>query len=294
MKNTRAQKTIVGLGELLWDVFPAGKVLGGAPANFVYHAGSLGCSAMAVSAIGNDAMGREVLTHLSGKGLRTCLQVTSFPTGTVQVTLDTTGVPTYVVTEQVAWDYITFTPELEQLAAATDAVCFGSLAQRNAVSRRTFTRFFEAMSPGSLKIFDINLRQHFYSQDVITASLCVADVLKMNDQELLELRRLYALGQDETEVCRQLLAKYQLKAVILTKGTRGSLVVTAAEHSFLSTPVVHVVDTVGAGDAFTAAFVTVFLEGASVREAHQQAVALSAYVCTQKGAMPPLQGFFCA
>lgn len=285
--NTSQESFIVGLGEILWDVFPTGKMLGGAPANFAYHVSCLGSKGLVVSAIGDDQLAQETMKKLKAKGLSVCLQqLANYPTGTVQVSVDDKGIPYYIINDHVAWDYMEFTPQVEQVASCAAAVCFGSLAQRHPVSRQTFYRFFEAMPQKSLKVFDINLRQNFYSHEVIESSLNVANVLKMNNEELIVLKSLFALRGDNPTVCRQIRAMFNLAVVILTMGAEGSIVETETDSSFLPTPVVRVVDTVGAGDAFTAAFVVSFLQGDSIVQAHKKAVALSAFVCTQKGAMP--------
>lgn len=280
---------IVGIGEILWDVFPQGKVLGGAPANFACHVSQFGLNGYAVSAIGKDSLGIEILQVLSDKQLKTHIEEVGYPTGTVQVTLSGNGIPQYEICEQVAWDNIPFTSELEVLAKHTKTVCFGSLAQRGAVSRATINQFLDAVPAGAMKIFDINLRQHFYSKELIEASLMKCNVLKINDDEVVQVATLFGWSdQSEVETALRLMRDYQLNIVVLTKGTDGSYVFTADETSYLPTPIVEVADTVGAGDSFTAAFVASLLKGKSIVEAHQKAVDVSAYVCTQHGAMPVL------
>ncbi len=282
---------IVGMGEALWDMLPEGKKIGGAPANFAYHMSQLGFDSCVVSAIGNDASGDEIVEVFRAKSLNHLLERVAFPTGTVLVTLDAEGVPCYEIKEGVAWDNIPFTEELQELALATRAVCFGSLAQRNAVSRETINRFLDAMpdGEGQYKIFDINLRQHFYSKEVIEESLNKCNILKINDEELVIVSALFGYpAADFQETCRMLIAKYNLRMLILTCGTNGSYVFTSTEVSFLDTPKVIVADTVGAGDSFTAAFCASILKGKSISEAHKLAVDVSAYICTQSGAMPQL------
>ncbi|MFT4071683.1 MAG: carbohydrate kinase [Dysgonamonadaceae bacterium] len=282
-------KVIVGLGEILWDVFPERKVLGGAPANFAYHVSQFGFNGYALSAIGNDLLGKEILSTLESKQLNYLVEMTDFPTGTVQVTLSGDGIPQYEICENVAWDNIPFTNRTENLAKNTAAVCFGSLAQRNEVSRNTILRFLETVPEDCLKIFDINLRQHFYTKEVIEGSLKIANVLKINDEEVCVVSELFGLGElNEQEICIHLLKEYNLSVVILTKGVGGSIVFTPKETSYLPTPKVHVADTVGAGDSFTAAFVAAYLHGDRISDAHQLAVEVSAYVCQQHGAMPVL------
>ena len=279
---------IVGLGEILWDVFPERKILGGAPANFAYHISQFGFNGYAVSAIGKDLLGKEILDSLKQKGLNHLIESTDFPTGEVKVSVDNWGVPQYKICEGVAWDNIPFTPALASLAKETQVVCFGSLAQRNEVSRATIHAFLDAMPKDSLKIFDINLRLHYYTKEVIEFSLEKADILKINDEEVVKIAQLFGWEGTEKEICKQLLSKYQLDILILTKGTEGSWVLTPKEESFLPTPKITIADTVGAGDSFTAAFIASHLHGRCLVASHQLAVEVSAYVCQQHGAMPRL------
>ena len=282
---------VVGMGEALWDVLPEGKKLGGAPANFAYHVSQFGLNSRVVSAVGDDPLGREILDNFRLKGLDGLVETVPHPTGTVQVTLDEEGVPRYDIREGVAWDNIPYTPALHDLALRTRAVCFGSLAQRSSVSRDTIGRFLDTMpnGEGQLKIFDINLRQNFYSKEVICRSLDRCNVLKINDEELIVLSRMFGYpGIDLQDKCWILLGKYDLKMLILTCGVNGSYVFTPGRVSYRDTPRVPVADTVGAGDSFTAAFVSCLLRGLPVEEAHHRAVRTSAYVCTQPGAMPVL------
>lgn len=279
------------MGEALFDCLPEGRKLGGAPANFAYHAGQFGLHSVAVSAIGDDALGHDIVAQLKEKNLPAVLEVVPFETGTVQVTLNAAGIPEYEIKEGVAWDNIPYTDALRRLAGETCAVCFGSLAQRNPVSRQTIKSFLDDMPDDDrvLKIFDINLRQHFYSREVLEESLCKCNILKINDEELQVLANMYSWnGISMKDQCWILLARYALKMLILTCGTDGSYVFTPGAVSFQPTPRVEVADTVGAGDSFTGAFVASIIKGRSVEEAHQRAVNVSAYVCTQNGAMPVL------
>ena len=280
-----SKKVIVGIGEILWDLLPSGKALGGAPANFAYHATRLGEEGWAVSAIGNDALGREIMDIVTGKRLKNVISVTDKPTGTVQVELDARGVPTYTIMEDVAWDNIPFTPEMEALARRADAVCFGSLVQRMA-SRDSVLRFLRATRPEALKVFDINLRQHYYSREVLEESLNLADILKINDEEIRIVADMFGLGSDDIAACRTLIDRYSLRLVILTKGAEGSEVITADETIPQPAGEAVIVDTVGAGDSFTAAFVVAYLRGDSLADAQRLASDTAAYVCSRKGAMP--------
>lgn len=287
MKN----EIIVGMGEALWDVLPDGKKLGGAPANFAYQVYQLGFNSCVVSAVGDDKLGCEILESMQQKKLPHLLERVPYPTGTVQVMLDDEGVPCYEIKENVAWDNIPYNDTLEQLAKSTRAFCFGSLAQRSVVSRETINRFLDTMPDGGgqYKIFDINLRQGFYTKEILCNSMRKCNVLKINDEELVAVSRMFGYpGIDLQDKCWILIAKYNLRMLILTCGINGSYVFTPGEVSFVETPKVKVADTVGAGDSFTAAFCASVLKGKSVLEAHRLAVEVSAYVCTQNGAMPIL------
>ena len=279
------KKTIVGIGEILWDMLPSGKALGGAPANFAYHAGRLGEEGWAVSAVGDDALGREILDLVASKGLHSMIAVTDKPTGPVQVELDDRGVPAYNIKEDVAWDNIPFTPEMEDLAKRADAVCFGSLVQRMN-SRPSVMRFIRAMRPDALKVFDINLRQHYYSCEVLEESLMLADILKINDEEIRIVAGMLGLSDDAVTACRELIGNFGLRLVILTKGPEGSEVITADKVIPQGVDDVEIVDTVGAGDSFTAAFTVAYLRGDTLAEAQRLASATASYVCSRKGAMP--------
>ena len=282
---------IVGMGEALWDVLPDGKKIGGAPANCAYHVSQFGLESRVVSAVGDDKLGNEILQNFDEKKLHYLIEKVPYPTGTVQVELDEAGVPRYEIKENVAWDNIPFTPALEDLAKHTRAVCFGSLAQRSIVSRDTINSFLKAMpdGEGQYKIFDVNLRQNFYTKEILCNAMQQCNVLKINDEELVTISRMFGYpGIDLQDKCWILLAKYNLKMLILTCGVNGSYVFVPGEISFVETPKVEVADTVGAGDSFTAAFIASLLKGKSIPNAHRTAVRVSAYVCTQNGAMPKL------
>lgn len=282
---------VVGMGEALWDVLPEGKKIGGAPANFAYHVSQFGLPSCVVSAIGDDALGKEIIENFTSKGLDQLIAEVPYPTGTVQVEIDQTGIPLYDIKENVAWDNIPYTEHLDALAKRTKAVCFGSLAQRNVVSRETINHFLDTMpkDDDSLIVFDVNLRQGFYNKEILCKSMQNCNILKINDEELITVSRMFGYpGIDLQDKCWILLGKYNLKMLILTCGINGSYVFTPGNVSFQPTPKVEVADTVGAGDSFTAAFIASILKGKSVTEAHSIAVKTSAFVCTQKGAMPIL------
>lgn len=282
---------IVGLGEALWDELPEGRKIGGAPANFAYHISQFGYDSRIVSAIGDDELGTELLEQFDNNGLNYLIEKVPYPTGRVTVELDVDGVPLYNIRRDVAWDNIPFTHELEALANQTQVAFFGSLAQRNEVSRLTINNFLDAMpnQKGFYKIFDINLRQNYYTKEILHNSMTRCNILKINDEELVALSRMFGYpGADLKDKCWILLSKYNLEILILTCGINGSYIFTPGRVSFLATPKVEVADTVGAGDSFTAAFITSLLNDGDLRAAHIRAVEISAYVCTQSGAMPKI------
>ena len=259
------KKYCVGLGEILFDVLPTGSQLGGAPANFAYHAGQHGLHSVAVSAVGSDLLGDEALRLLDDKHLKYVMPRVDFPTGTVQVELDAEGVPTYDIKEGVAWDNIPFTDDIKEVAANAGAVCWGSLAQRNEVSRKSIYQFLDHTPEDCLKVFDINLRQNFYTKEVICESLKRCDVLKINDEELITIGRLFGYpGLDIENKCWLILGKYNLDMLVLTCGVNGSYVFAPGFKSFQETPKVEVADTVGAGDSFTGTFCASILKGKSI------------------------------
>ena len=270
------KKTIVGIGEILWDIFPDRKALGGAPANFAYHCMQLGHEAYAVSAIGKDPLGEEVKRELANKGLQHILQEVSFPTGKVLVTLAETGSGSYDIQENVAWDHISFTQELEQLS------------QRSEETASTIHRFLAAMPAESIKVFDINLRLNYYSEALIRSSLEHATMLKLNDEEVSTVALLLKLDGSIEAVCHQVLELFALDSVILTRGAYGCNIYTAGGSNYHPSKEVSVIDTVGAGDPFTAAYVSALLAGRSRPDAIRFSTQVAAFVCTQRGAMPAL------
>ena len=277
---------VVGLGEVLWDMFPKGKRLGGAPANFAYHAAQFGHEGLVVSAIGLDKLGSAIIAELDKHALPYHLDRVTYPTGTVDVDLSNPNAPVYTINTKVAWSHIPFTDDLRTIAANTKAVCFGSLAKWGRESRASIRLFLDNCPADCLKICDINLRQKYYTKATIRESIRRADILKLNEDELDVITRLFGFKMAGEEVlCRRLMRAYGLKMVILTKGINGSVVLWKDGHSFQGTPKVKVVSAVGAGDSFTGSFIGAYLNGASIPQAHALAVQVSAYVCTQKGAM---------
>jgi len=287
MNNPIKKYTVIGMGEVLWDLLPDGKILGGAPVNFAYHAMQLGAVGVAVSSVGMDELGREIMDSVNSKGVENCIAVNKLPTGTVGVTLKD-GKPDYTIYENVAWDFIELTPGAIQMLQQADAVCFGTLAQRSTVSREAIQKALKHVPGNCLKVYDINLRQKYYSKELISESLSIANVFKINDDEVELFKQLFELEGSETEVCRKIKETYSLKYVALTKGEKGSYLFHEDEISFMPTPVVNVEDTIGAGDSFTSAMVMGILNKQPLKKIHQKAVEISAFVCTQKGATPIL------
>ena len=280
---------VVGIGEMLWDVFPEGKKLGGAPLNFSHHCGQLGASAHPVSAVGADADGAEIRQILASKNLPDAQVQTDpvHPTGRVNVTLQN-GKPTYEILAEVAWDYIRFDQNLRDLASRADAVCFGSLAQRSPVSRATIQAFLEAMRPEALRIFDVNLRQNFYSKEILETSLRHANIFKLSDEELPTLARFFDLTGQVLNQLQALRGMFDLRLVAYTRGGEGSLLVTANETSDHPGIPTEVVDTVGAGDSFTATLCMGLLQNLPLAEINRRACQVASFVCSQSGATPQL------
>lgn len=276
---------VVGIGELLWDMLPTGKKVGGAPINFVYHASRLGAEGYAVSAIGDDMLGKEIIEELDKYHIQHLIEKVPYPTGTVKVEL-TDGVPSYKISERVAWDHIIATSNAVDLAEQADAICFGTLAQRSAQSRETIQAISSFAPEDAYRLFDINLRQHYYSKELIEESFYLANVLKANDEEFVVLKELFGLTGSEEEIARWFIAKYNLRMLVLTAGASHSTIYTREETSTLPTLEVQIADTVGAGDAFSAALILSLLKGKSLGEAHQAAVKCAAFVCSKEGAWP--------
>jgi fructokinase len=281
--------TVVGLGELLWDLLPGGKQLGGAPANFAYMTSLLGDEGLVASRLGSDALGRSAARRLQRLGLKsTYLQVdASHPTGTVKVEVDAAGQPTFEFAESVAWDFFQWTNEWHDLAEQADAVCFGSLAQRSPRSHATVRAFLGAMSRGAVRVFDVNLRQAFYSAETLDESLRLTDIVKLNQEELTAVVTLLGRPfEDEETSARWLRAAYKLKLVCVTRGAMGGLLVGEKETSKHPGCKVRVVDTVGSGDAFTAALVYHYLRRASLPTLNEAANRMGSWVASHSGATP--------
>lgn len=282
--NENKRPVVVGIGELLWDMLPDGKKVGGAPVNFVHHASLLGADGYAMSAVGSDPLGSEIMKVVEGIGINLLIETVDYPTGTVQVKL-MDGIPSYIITEGVAWDHIPFTHRERAIARKTDAVCFGTLAQRSPASRDSIRKFLALTSEESYRILDLNFRSPFYSEQIIKESISLCNTLKMNEEELEIIKGIYQINSlDEQDACRWLMDAHHLRYLILTTGEKYSMTFSRKETSCLETPKVEVVDTVGAGDSFTAAFVVSLLEGKSLVDAHAKAVEVAAAVCQVAGA----------
>lgn len=280
----------VGIGELLWDDLPAGRQLGGAPANFAYHTGALGASAAVVSRVGADRDGRLLRERLQVLGISPAAVELdrSAPTSTVSVDLGADGQARYVIHEDVAWDHLAGDAEGRLAVVHANALCFGSLAQRHPVARASIHRLLELADPAALRIFDVNLRQHYYSREIIADSLARANVLKVNETELPVLADMFGLPAADRAAVTELAARHALRAVVYTRGARGCLVL--ADGAWVDHPgrSVEVADTVGAGDSFTAAFAMGLLRGWPLAEVVERAIGISAHVCTQRGATPTI------
>lgn len=287
----------IGLGEVLWDLLPTGRQLGGAPANFAYHAHALGGEGRVISRVGSDDLGRDLLQRLGGLGLSTAgVSIDPVaPTGTVSVALDPSGQPAYTIHPDVAWDFLEAGPWVLQVAAGADAVCFGTLAQRHPVARESIRRVLEATRPEALRVFDLNLRQRFWSPEVILESLEAANVLKLNDEELPVLAEVLGgpgPGADPGAFLARTAERFDLRAVALTRGARGSLLWSGGRCVDRPGSVVEVVDTVGAGDSYTAALAMGLLVGHPPGEIVRLAHRVADHVCTRPGATPPMPESF--
>lgn len=283
--------TCAGLGEILWDILPSGPRLGGAPANFTFHAKQMGLDSIAVSCVGNDDFGHKARELLKQADVKALIFESEKGTGYVKASLNERGVPTYDFARDTAYDHIPLNDELLEVARKTQVCCFGTLAQRQAdgSSRKAILAFLDAMPKNSVRVFDINLRENFFSQEVILNGLKRCEVFKCNDDELPVLCKLLELGDLEPAAFADYLDKqHGIHQFIYTCGEHGSDIFYNGEHSHVPTPKIQVVDTVGAGDSFTATFVALTVQGVNFKAAHQFAVKVAAFVCTQNGAMPVL------
>jgi fructokinase len=282
---------IVGLGELLWDLLPAGAQPGGAPANFAYIASLLGNKGIPASRLGQDSLGADAIRRLAELGLSTefIQKDADHPTGTVNVEVDRAGQPRFEVAESAAWDFLEWTPQWQNLAQQADAVCFGSLAQRSERSRATIHRFLLALRRSTVRVFDVNLRQKFYSKEVLAESVKLATIVKLNHEELPKVMSLLDLETRGEEASARQLLSHEVKLVCVTRGSGGSLLVSADERSEHPGFKVKVADTVGAGDAFTAALVHGYLRGTSLAQINETANRVGAWVASQSGATPSLK-----
>lgn len=278
---------VVSLGELLWDMLPTGKRAGGAPVNFIYHASMNGAEGVAVSAVGEDELGDELVEAVKAAGIDSMVQRNAWPTSTVEVALKN-GIPEYTIVKNVAWDHILYTRELIATVEKADAICFGTLALRSPESHDTIIELLRHAKPGAMKFFDINLRGDHYSKELIEELLGLATVFKINDEELVMMRDMLGVeGGDDAAACRWFIERYDLDYIILTGGSAFSMVVSrTGESSTIRTPRVEVADTVGAGDSFSGTFTGKLLTGSTLAQAHRAAVNTSAFVCTQQGAWP--------
>jgi fructokinase len=283
---------LVGIGEVLWDLLPGGRQLGGAPGNFVYHVRSLGAEGRIISRVGQDADGDAIRERLRQLGVSTdCIEIDpTAPTGTVSVQVAPDGQPQFTIHEHVAWDRIAGAENSRRAVAEADATCFGTLAQRSAVSRATIRRLLTMTRPESLRIFDVNLRQHFYSRELIEESLVMANVLKVNDGELQRLGDMFGISGEGEAVMAQLARRHPLRVIACTRGADGSLLLVEgrwSEHRGVSAKLV---DTVGAGDSFTAAMTLGLLAGWDLDTINDRANRVAAYVASCAGATPALPG----
>lgn len=282
------KRIIVGIGEILWDLLPGGKRLGGAPANFAFHSHALGAEGVVVSCVGNDGPGREIISTLNKRSLESTYVFVdgSFPTGTVSVDPVVPGGPDYTIRENAAWDHIPRSPLLERLAAHVDAVCFGTLAQRSPASRETIRFFLGRVPERALKILDMNLRRPFYNREIVESSLQIANVVKLNESELGVVTDVFCLSGERPDLMAELSRRFDLELVALTLGARGSLLYRGGELSTHAGFEVEVVDTVGAGDAFAAALTVGKLAGDGLDVLNSAANRAAARVCSIAGAFP--------
>lgn len=282
-------RTVVGLGELIWDMLPGGKSMGGAPSNFAYHSRLLGDRAVVASRVGDDEPGREALRALRRAGVEAgFVQVDSeHPTGMVGVEIDVGGEPHFTVNPNSAWDYLELSQPLSELARRTDAVAFGTLGQRHPLASETILSFVGLSSPGALRLFDVNLRHSFFSAEMLARSLELASVVKFNSDEVTVAARMLGLhASDEEEFSRRLIEEHGLDLVAVTRGEKGSVLFTQARKVEHAGYKVKVADTIGCGDAFASALAHCLLRGLPLETASETANRLGAWVATQAGGTP--------
>jgi fructokinase len=280
---------IVGIGELLWDVLPGNKHLGGAPANFIYHSSQLGSRAALISRIGNDELGSETLASYAQLGLDTShIQIdTNHKTGTVEVEVDSDGQPTFNIMENSAWDFIAFNPQACSLVRNADMLYFGSLAQRSKESRRSIVKYLKTASAHTIKLFDVNLRADYYTTEIIRDGLVAANIVKLNEDELdIVLDMLTHADKNGKYTVADMIDEYEINLLCITMGSRGCELKTAYETVIHRGMEVEVKDTIGAGDAFTAAVAINYLAGKSLEKIAYAANLLGSYVASQRGATP--------
>ena len=280
--------TVIGIGELLWDMLPSGPQLGGAPANFCYHAQTLGAQAYIISCVGDDGSGEDLVNRLEQLGLSSQYVTKSsvHRTGTVSVSIDAGGSPSYVINGNVAWDYILPEPETARMVQRADCICFGTLAQRAQASRDAILYYLEHARKDAIRLFDMNLRLAFYSKELIEQSLTICDILKLNDSELKRLVTLFSLPDSLEHQLAFLVRAFDLRMVALTLGGEGSILYTPEAVSRFPGYPTTVCDTVGAGDAFTAAIALGVLHRIPLHQIHQNASKLASFVCSMPGATP--------
>jgi len=291
MKNELSERLVIaGIGEVLWDVLKESEELGGAPVNFAYHAGALGAEAYAISCVGDDRRGMAALEELTKRSVSTdyITVLAGATTGYVLAEVDAHGVASYTFPDDVAWDRLVIADTTAQLGKRLSAVCFGSLAQRSPISRKAIVDYLAKLGPTTLKVFDLNIRQNFYSREIIETSLEMADMLKLNDDEIVLLGRMFGLDGDQKNQMRQLVERFSLRLGVLTRGGNGSLLVSPESVSDHAGYPAKIVDTIGAGDSFTAATVLGFLQGHALDQINDHANRVAAYVCSCQGAMPAL------
>ena len=279
---------VVAIGELLWDVFPLGKRLGGAPSNFIYHCSKAGSKAFLLSAVGKDKLGNDAISEIKEKNIDSnYIQINDKRTSTVDIKISDLGDPNYDILDNVAWDYIRIDKENKILINKADIVYFGTLAQRNSFSKRTITKLLGGLKNKKLVVYDLNLRKNYYSKKIILDSIHNSNILKLNLEELKILTNLkISVKETKEKQLEYLLKKFDLRLIALTMGEKGSILVTKSEQSFLPAINVKIIDTVGAGDAFTASAIVSFAKGINLNQIHHKAAEIASFVCSKNGAMP--------